>query len=149
MRKILLPVLIVMLIAAGCTRPTEAPVFKRVGNVEVTKVTGKEAHLNADAFFYNPNDVKMKLRKVEVDVELEGRKIGSIEHSVRTSIPAMSDFKVPLDATFNMKDVGLLQSVLSILGGKKMKVHYKGYIRVTVHGLPIKVPVDYEDEVRL
>lgn len=141
--------LIVILLAGGCTRPSEAPVFKRVENVEVTKVSGTEAYLNADAYFYNPNDVKMKLRKVEVDVELEGKKIGTVEHTLKTKIPALAEFKVPLDATFNIKDVGVLKSVMSILGGKKMKVRYKGFIKVTVHGLPVKVPVDYEDEVRL
>lgn len=141
--------LFLLLFATACTRPTEAPVFRGVGDVEVTKVTGTEAYLNANAFFYNPNDVKMKLKKVEVDVEVEGNKIGTINHSMSTKIPAKAAFKVPLDATFNMKQVGFLQSIISILGGKKLKVRYKGFIRVTVHGLPIKVPVDYEDEVRL
>ncbi|ELR71044.1 hypothetical protein C900_03174 [Fulvivirga imtechensis AK7] len=147
--KCLISIIAIVIVLTGCTRPEEAPVLKRVTNVEVTKVTGKEALLNADAIFFNPNRVSMKLRKVEVDVELEGKKIGQIEHSMKTKIPANAEFTVPLDATFNMKEVGLLKSVLSMLGGKKMKVHYRGFIKVTVHGLPIKVPVDYEDEVRL
>ena len=133
----------------GCERPQEAPVFKRMGNIEVTKITGSEAYLNANAYFYNPNNVKMKLTKIDVDVEVEGNKIGSINQSVKTLIPAMSEFKVPLDATFDMKQVGFLKSVFSILGGKKLKVHYKGFIRVNFHGIPVKVPVDYEDEVRI
>ncbi|UII34057.1 LEA type 2 family protein [Fulvivirga ulvae] len=148
--KFLLVVLLsVFLLAYGCKHPEDAPVFRRVGNIEVTKVTGSEAYLNANAYFYNPNDVKMRLKKVEVDVEVEGNKIGTINHSVKTLIPANSEFKVPLDATFDMKQMGFLKSVISILGGKKVKVHYKGFIRVSFHGFPIKVPVDYEDEVRI
>lgn len=149
MRNIFLLLFIAIVLASGCTRPEEAPVFRRMGNIEVTKVTGSEAYLNANAYFYNPNDVNMRLKKVEVDVEVEGNKIGTINHSVRTKIPANSEFKVPLDATFDMKQVGFLKSVISILGGKKLKVRYKGFIRVSLHGIPIKVPVDYEDEVRI
>lgn len=149
MMRTLITTLFILIVLAGCTRPDKAPVFRRMGNIEVTKVTGKEAYLNANAYFYNPNDVKMKLKKVEVDVAVEGEKIGTINHSLSTKIPALSEFKVPLDATFNMKQVGLLKSVLSILGGKKLNVRYTGFIRVSVHGIPVKVPIDYEDEVRL
>lgn len=149
MKRLIFVVLILTMILGSCQRPEEAPVFKRVDNIEVTGINGKEAYLNADAHFYNPNDVRMKLSKVEVDVEIEGNKIGTIRQSLKTKIPAMSEFKIPLDATFDMTQVGFLQSVFSILGGKKLKVHYKGFIKVSMHGIPVKVPVDYEDEVRL
>lgn len=141
--------IIAFVFISSCKHPEEAPVFRRIDNIEVTKVKGSEAYLNADAHFYNPNDVNMKLKKIEVDVEVEGNKIGTINQSLKTKIPAMSEFKIPLDATFDMKQVGFLQSVISILGGKKLKVHYKGFIRVSFHGIPIKVPVDYEDNVRI
>ena len=133
----------------GCTRPEEAPEFLGVRNIKVNKVEKSTAHLNAEAYFHNPNDVRMTLRKINVDVTLEGEKIGSIDQSIRIKIPAESDFKVPLDATFNIGDVGVLNSLLGMLGGKKMKVHYEGHVKVTMHGIPMRVPVDYEDEIRL
>ena len=141
--------LLLTLLLFGCTRPKEAPVFKRIGNVKVTEITGSQALLNGDAFFYNPNDVSMKLRKVNIDVTLAGKKIGSIEHKLKTKIQALSEFKVPVDARFNIGDVGVLNSIMSMIGGKKMKVRYTGNIKMSVYGLPISVPVDYEDEIRL
>lgn len=147
-KNFFLPVLLLLLLNA-CEQPSEAPVFKRIDNVKVTKVTGSEAYLNANAYFYNPNDVKMKLKKVEVDVTVDGHSIGTINHKLSTKIPAKAEFKVPLDATFDMKQVGFFKSVFSILGGKKLKVHYKGFIRVKIYGFPVKVPVDYKDDVRL
>ena len=156
MHRIVLPqmtriiaITILSLLALSCTTPSEAPVFKQVTNIEVTKVMGKTAYLNADAFFYNPNDVRMTLKKIDVDVSVEGKKIGKINQSLKTKIPANSEFKVPLDATFDMSQMGFLNSIISILGGKKVKVHYSGHIKLTLHGFPVKVPVEYDDEVRI
>ena len=133
----------------GCTRPEEAPEFLGVRNIKVNKVEKTTAHLNAEAYFNNPNDVKMTLRKIDVDVTMEGEKIGTIDQSTRIKIPPQSDFKVPLDATFNIGDVGVLNSILGMLGGKKMKVRYEGHVKVTMHGIPMRIPVDYEDEIKL
>ena len=138
-----------LIIIASCSTPQEPPVFKKVDNIRVTKVTGDEAVLSGQAFFFNPNDVAMTLRKVNVDVMLEDKKIGTINQDTKTKVPASADFSVPVDATFNIGDVGLLNSILSVLGGKKMKAHYVGYIKLSVHGVPIKVPIDYEEEIRL
>ena len=142
-------IIIASILAYSCTTPSDAPVFKQVTNIEVTKVMGKTAYLNADAFFYNPNNVSMTLKKIDVDVSVEGKKIGKINQSLKTKIPASAEFKVPLDATFDMGEMGFLNSIISILGGKKVDVHYSGYIKLTYHGFPIRVPVEYDDEVRI
>lgn len=138
-----------IVLASACKRPDQEPQFLRIDNIEVTEVKGKEALLNADAYFYNPNDVKMKLKNVDIDVEVEGKKVGKINHSLKTRIPANAEFKVPLDATFNLAEIGLLNSIISILNGKKVKVHYVGTITVSVHGFSQKVPVEFDDEVRI
>ncbi|MTI21341.1 hypothetical protein E1176_09950 [Fulvivirga sp. RKSG066] len=146
-RNILILLGIVMMI--GCTRPEEVPVFKGVGNIKVSKVQGTKAYLNADAYFYNPNDVKMKIKSVDIGVHLNGKPIGVINQSMKTKVPAKSNFKVPLDATFDIKEEGALQNIIGLLGGRKKEVFYKGYIKVSVHGWPVRVPVEYSDEVRL
>jgi len=43
----------------------------------------------------------------------------------------------------------LLDTLLGMLGGKKLNVHYKGALKLNYHGMPIRVPVDYKDEVRI
>ncbi|QSE97995.1 LEA type 2 family protein [Fulvivirga lutea] len=145
--KYIVPILL-LLLAASCNTPQEPPKFRKISNVRVTNVTGKEALLKGDAVFYNPNDVGMTLRKVDIAVSLDDKRIGTINHATKTKVPAMSDFSVPVDATFNISD-GLLNNLFSMLGGKKMKARYKGYIKLTVKGVPIRVPVDYEEEIRL
>lgn len=148
MKKIT-PILLIAFLLYGCKDAGKAPEFRRIANVKVAKVDGKEALLNGDAFFYNPNKAKMLLKKVEIDVFMEGKKIGVINQALKTKIPAEAEFKIPVDATFNVSDIGLLNGLMSMLGGKKMKVRYVGKIKLRIHGIPVAVPVDYEDEIKL
>lgn len=148
MIKKLLLFLIITTALFSCKKPDKELEFRHVTNIQVKKVTGKEVLLSADAVFYNPNTMKMKLRGIDVDVFLTGNKVGEINQDIKTRIPALDDFTVPFDAVFNIQEVGGLGTLLSIMGGKKLQVRYDGHIKVTVHGLPFKVPVDYENEVR-
>lgn len=145
-RTILFSLLLLLL---GCNRPELEPEFLGIKNIEVTKVTGTEAFLKGEALFHNPNDTRMKLKYVDVSIELEGKKIGTIQQDLTTKIPALSRFTVPLNATFDLTEIGLLNSIIGILGGKKMAVRYKGHIRVSMYGYPMTVPVDFEEEVRI
>ncbi|MEQ8471008.1 MAG: LEA type 2 family protein [Marinoscillum sp.] len=137
------------LLIVSCGRPDQEPEFLGMTNIRVTKVTGKEAILMADANFYNPNDQSVKLKEVNVDIEVDDRMVGKIDQKMRLRIPAKDKFSVPLSASFDIRDFGLLNGLISVLGGKKIKVHYKGYVRLSVHGYPTKVPVDFEEEIRM
>lgn len=148
MVKQLLFFLLIATAVFSCKKPDKELEFKHVENIKVKKVTGEEVLLSADAVFYNPNDVKMKLREIDVEVYIIDNKVGKINQNIKTTIPALNDFTVPFDAVFNIKQVGGLGTLLSIMGGRKLQVRYDGHIKVTVHGVPFKVPVDYENEVR-
>ena len=148
LNKLLLFFLII-LGAFSCKQPDKEPEFKHVQNIQVKKFTGEEVLLNAEAVFYNPNDMRMKLRGVDVDLYVEGKKVGNIEQDTNMPVLPMSEFTVPFDATFNLKEVGAMNTLLNVmLGGKKLMVRYDGFIKVTVNGLPFRVKVDYENEVR-
>lgn len=140
--------LLLTIAVAACKQPDEEPEFRYVRNVQVQKITGSEVLLNAEAVFYNPNDMRMKLRGVDVDVYVADKKVGEIEQDLKTRIPALDEFVVPFNATFNIAEVGVMSTLMSVMGGKKLRVRYDGHIKVTVNGLPFRVPVDYEDEVR-
>lgn len=141
--------LLVFILLSSCARPEQEPEFRRIDNLKVGKISGSSAVLTGDAVFYNPNEVKAKLKKIAIDVELEGKSIGTINQSFNTKIPALAEFTVPLEASFDISDVGLLNGLLSIFGGKKVEVRYKGTIQVSMYGFPTTVPVDYTEELRL
>jgi hypothetical protein len=140
--------LIVMTIFFGAScGPKEDIEFRHIRDV-VVEGSGKPM-LKAQAVFYNPNDMRMKLRGLTVDIFVDGKKAGQIDQDLQTEIPAQAEFTVPLEVMLAAEDLSLLDTVLGMLGGRKMEVHYKGALRLNYRGLPIRVPVNYKDEVRI
>lgn len=149
MKNILTLAATILILFSQCSRPDQTPEFIAMENIEVSKVTSKEAIISANAKFYNPNDQSIKLKQVVIDLEVDDRKVGSIDQEIKLKIPAKDYFSVPLNAAFNIRDIGLLNGIISVLGGKPVRVRYKGYVKVAVHGYTTKVPIDFEEDIRM
>ena len=141
--------LVLLAFAFSCKTPTQSPVLRQVKNVKLKGIDADKAYLHADLLFYNPNDVKITLRKVDIGVRLEEKNIGKVQYNLRTKIQPNSEFTVPVDATLNLDEFDFLNNLLALFGGKRYPIRYRGFIKVTVKGLPIKIPINHEDEVRL
>lgn len=139
---------LLVLFLFACT-PKEDIVFKGVKNIAVEVDSGNDPILKAEAFFHNPNAIRMKLKEINVDVLVEGKTSAHVRQNLKLIIPAQADFSVPLEAKLSLKELGLVNTIVSLLGGKKYEVQYVGYIRVKVHGVTIKVPVKHKEELRL
>ncbi len=131
----------------SCT-PKEEIVFKGVKNV-VVEAQGIEPILTAEALFNNPNKVRMKLKEIHVDVLIDGKLSAKVRQDLKLSIPAMSDFSVPLTAHLSLKELGLVDTIINLIGGKKYEIQYIGFVRVAMHGITVKVPVKYKEERRI
>jgi LEA14-like dessication related protein len=131
----------------SCT-PKEKIVFKGVKNVEV-QMDNQEPLLTAEAFFYNPNKIKMKLKEVNVDVLVNGKLSAQVRQNLKLVIPAQANFSAPINARLSLKELGLLDTIINLIGGKKYQIQYVGFVRVAVHGVTIKVPVKHTEELRI
>ena len=140
----------VMLLIQGCKRP-EAPVFEKVRDIVITEKTGNTFTVTALADFYNPNNYKMVLKRADIDVLLEGKKISNLHQEYNLVIERNSKFTVPLEATISQDEIrgNLINSALSILLGKKLTLNYVGNIRVKAYGLGIRVPIEGESMIDL
>jgi LEA14-like dessication related protein len=127
--------------------PKEKIVLRHIKDVVLD--ASDEPQLRAEAVFYNPNNMRMRLRKIEVVVFINGKKAAEIDQRLKTRIPAQGEFSVPLVVKLATKELGLLDTLLGVLGGKKIDVHYVGSLKVNYNAVPIRVPVDYKDEVRI
>ena len=145
MNKVLLVVLFVVLV--GCV-PKEELQFKKVKNVMLT-ASGTTPILKGDLLLYNPNDKRMKLKKLDLIIDLNGKKAGIVDQRLSQVIPAKDEFTVPIEVAISLKEMGLLDAISGILGGKKNIVRIKGKIRGSVNGMTISVPVDYTEEIRM
>lgn len=140
-------VLIIPILFIGCQRPEEDIVLRQIRDVLVDAST--EPMLKANAVFYNPNNMRGKLRKINVEIFVNGKKSATINQQLKTVIPAKNEFTVPLEVKLSMKELGFMDTLLGVIGGKKFEVRYEGVLKLTYRGIPIKVPVKYTDEIRV
>lgn len=131
----------------GCERPKEKIVLKSIRDVVVDATT--DPTLKANAIFFNPNNVKGKLKKIDVEIFVNGKKAAKVDQDFNTVIPANSEFTVPLHVNLAIKELGFMDTVMGMIGGKKFEVHYLGSLKLSYKGVPIRVPVDYKDNVRV
>lgn len=135
-----------MLTMQSCL-PKEEIKLRQVKDVVVD--ASSEPKLKAEAIFYNPNKVRMKLKKIKVDIFVNGKKSGEVDQDLKTIIPAQGEFSVPLEVKLALKEMGLLDTIFGMIGGKTFQVEYKGYLKINYQGVPVRVPVNYKDEVKI
>ena len=139
----------ILLLAGACNMPQNPPIFKNLTNIKTSKVTGTNLNLTGNAIFYNPNDMGMKLKGVEIDVILEGKKVGHVSQRSKIKIPANGSFTVPLKAEIDLKQVGLVNGIFGMLSGKRMNAEFVGYIRVSKNALVMRVPIKHKELLKL
>jgi LEA14-like dessication related protein len=138
---------LVLLVVGGCHGPDEKIVLRKIRDVVVDAST--EPLLKANAVFYNPNDVRGKLKRINVEVYVDGKKAAYVNQKLKTRIPANGEFIVPLEVKLSIKELGFMDTLLGVIGGKKFEVRYEGSLKLSYRGIPINVPVHYKDEVRI
>ena len=146
-KRHLIGFLSLLMLLPACKKPDKDIVLRHITDVVVDATS--EPMLKANAVFYNPNEMRGRLKKIDVEIFVNGKKAASVNQSLKTSIPAASEFTVPLEVHLAMRELGVMDTIFGMIGGKTFEVHYKGFLRLTYHGFPIKVPVDYKDDVRL
>ncbi len=142
--KLMMLVLIVFLSACGDYKDVE---LRQLRNV--TADVSNDPMLKMEAVFFNPNQQQGKLKAINIDVFVEGKKAAVIKQTLKIKVPSQGNFTVPIQVKLNLKEQGLFGTLMGMIGAKRMKVHYKGNIRINYHGLPIIVPVDHEEEIRI
>jgi LEA14-like dessication related protein len=133
--------------AVGCKRPKEDIVLRQIKDVVVDATS--DPMLKANAIFYNPNSMRGRLKEIDVDIFVNGKKAASVDQDLKTIIPANSEFTVPIEVKLAIKELGFMDTLLGVIGGKTFEVRYEGSLKLSYHGFPIQVPVRYKDDVRI
>lgn len=139
--------MLVMLTLTACKKPDQEIVLRQIKDVVVDASSGPV--LKANAIFFNPNDVRGRLKKIDVEIFVNGKRAASVQQTLKTKIPARAEFTVPLEVKLAIKELGLIDTIFGMIGGKTFEIHYKGSLKLSYRGLPINVPVDYKDDVKI
>ncbi|MDZ4716767.1 MAG: hypothetical protein SH819_14980 [Cytophagales bacterium] len=147
MRTILTHILLAFLLLQGCA-PKEPVLLRDVQIVQISPGKDGNPLLKANAIFHNPNKGSMKLTGIDMEILLDGKRAALIDQRMNTSIKGNADFTVPLEVQLQLKEIGLMDTLLSLFGGKKYEVQFVGRLSVRVGGFPVKIPVNHKDQIK-
>jgi len=135
-------ILINTVVLGACRQPKEL-VYQDVQNFNVKHVGLEKTTLSMDVRLYNPNRYRLKLKRSDIDVYLNGDLLGkiNIEGGIGISELDTSSLPVTLDMNPGAALPGLLKAAF---GNNDMTIKLSGTIKAGRHGFFIKVPVNYE-----
>jgi LEA14-like dessication related protein len=149
-RRVLSLIIICSSIALVLSCVPKDPVqLRAIRNIVVDMDSLGEPILRGEAVFYNPNHLRMKLREIKMEVLVDGKKSAQVDQKPDLPIPAVGEFTVKVEARLSLKEIGLIDAVVGFFGGKKYDVQYIGYVRVKVHGVTVKIPIKFTDQIKL
>jgi LEA14-like dessication related protein len=139
-----------ILFLQGCVQP-ESPVLRSIGTVDFELLSLNVVRLKSEALLYNPNKTSLMLKESAIDIELDGKKIGSVNRKYDLKIKRESEFTVPIEVDVKLSDLNLntIGAALGLLGGKGKEIRFFGKIKVRAYGVPFTIPVDYMEHVKI
>lgn len=148
MKKIYLTLLMLISIASFSKKEdTNEPYLVKTKDFKVLNFSFNQINLGITAVIYNPYKVKVSVDEIMIDVFIGDKKLGTITEAADVvKIKKESAFDLPLEIgvkTSSTVSKFFTEGAKMVLLGQKIKVDYKGYVKVRALGfIPIKVKID-------
>lgn len=148
MKKILLSILLLTsLISFSKKDDRDLPYLVKTKDFKVIDFSLNQINLGITAVIYNPYRVKVTIDEIMIDVFIGDKKLGTITEAADiVKIKKESAFDLPLEIgvkTSSTVSRFFTEGAKMVLLGQKVRVDYKGYIKVRALGfIPIKVKID-------
>jgi LEA14-like dessication related protein len=146
-QHLLLLLSIIFIAIAPAHAEDKEPYLVKTKDFHVNDFSLREISLGITAVIYNPYKVKVKIEEILIDVFIGDKKLGTItEAAEEVKIPKENAFDLPVN--INVKTGPTVTKFFTegtkmVLLGQKIKVDYKGYIKVKALGfIPVKVKID-------
>ena len=102
----------------------------------------KQTQLSMDVLLFNPNRYPLKLKDADVNVFINGNKLGTMLLSECFPVPGLDTFSMPVTLDVDLKNV--LPNALQLLMTPEVDIKLDGSVKAGRHGIYINVPVQYE-----
>jgi len=137
---------LVAFLQPGCKRP-EAPLYQSIEHFRLENPGWTESVVSADVKYYNPNNYKLRFRKAELSLFVNGHFVGKSVLDSLIEIPKRDSFYIPVSMKVNMKDV--FSNALEMLLSHEANIKLDGFARLGKAGIYINVPIHYEGKQRI
>jgi LEA14-like dessication related protein len=126
----------------------EPPVFNTISNVRMGKMGIGQSTITLDMQYFNPNHSKAKLKHAEGDTWLDSTFLGHFHVDTAISIPANSNFTVPVQLDVDMKYI-LKYAAAGFQSNQDVLITIKGNARAGKGGFYKNIPLNYEGRQNL
>lgn len=141
--------LFLFLISTGC-QPEQVE-FIKIDNPVVLGTEGHYLRVEADAILFNPNKTKGQVKDVDIVVYFKEQQVAHVQETSSVKVGAEEQFVIPLNMMLDIEKIqsNWLSNLVSILKEKSIELHFSGYIKIKIHGIGYRVPVDYTERINL
>jgi len=133
---------------------SEKPEYKALENITINEVNGKTITVAAEAVYYNPNHIGGSVKKVDIDLFMDGVKLSKVKASA-FEINSQENFRIPLKAEvphsklFGSSGKQFLGNLLNAALNKSVKINYKGVITLDLGAVEYDYHLDETMELDL
>jgi len=141
--------LFLFLISTGC-QPEQVE-FIKIDNPAVLGTEGHYIRIEADAILFNPNKTRGKVKEIDIVVSFKEQQVAHVQETSSVQVGAEQQFVIPLSMLLDMEKIqsNWLSNLVSILREKSLELHFSGYIKIKIHGIGYRVPVNYTERINL
>ena len=143
-------VLILLFLPVGCAGlgKTLDPPRINLSNVQFQESKALETVLQIDLRVFNTNDVPIRVKGLDCDLELNGRSFAKGVSSVDKEIPAFGTMTIPVTVYSSVVD--LFRGIVGLQRTEKLKFGVSGRLRLEGGFLmPAVIPFKAEEELAL
>ncbi|MFN4122293.1 MAG: LEA type 2 family protein [Flavobacteriales bacterium] len=141
-------VFIVSTTSCGIFSQPREPQIEKITNVKVGKINDGKLDLKVSTKLYNPDRIKFRIRKVDLDILINGYPVGKITNPSVIRIPKETNADIDWDIEANLMKLLKPGMLLSVITQQKMKLELSGYIRVKkslfAKNIPVRVDSPFE-----
>ncbi|MCX2745844.1 hypothetical protein OO013_18320 [Mangrovivirga sp. M17] len=125
---ILITFLFTGIILSSCKEPVP-PEYTGIENIVVDEINSETAKLTGEVILMSEEKVSWNIRDVDIDVFQDEKNVGNLKIADNSKIEFGKN-TVPVILIINLKEVGKLNSLLSLLVSKSITVNLRGNIKV-------------------
>ena len=130
-----------LLLILSCSTPKGFE-YKGLNNVKVDNVGFEYLDLSLNLVYFNPNNFKVDLKKVDCDVYIDNRYLGKFALDTLMHIPKKQNFELPSRMRVSMG--GVFKNAFSLLMNKEVLIKVKGKTKIGKGSIFFDVPFTYE-----
>lgn len=135
---------------ASCLEYREVE-LKSFDGVMLNGISAKNLELSLSATIHNPNNYNIKVRNPDIDVFVEGFKVGKLDMEEALVLKKESEqqYTIPILTSVDGEIASLLPLLMIVFSKDRIDIQAKGDFKATAKLLSKRVDVDIEQKVDL